>query len=213
MSNDLIKNTNKEKTLAQQEAERIYNIDNIGTMKADISNYYFQSGIPGLPGTHYTPVTFSDSFYNLIICEEIISQDTRMVVLNKRHCLVEDDNIEATIKERFSSLTPEVTAEILSFPCIFANRNAFEGRAGEQQYAVFARLTKIESNEDCIKLYFLPYFAIPQSRLSLLNSELGICGKYGRFNEWNHCHWTIKAKNLRKVINEAGLNLTVSSEK
>ena len=45
-----------------------------------------------------------------------------------------------------------------------------------------------------------------QERISQLVFELGICGRYKRFNELNHSHWTVKEIDLMEVLGDAGLN-------
>ena len=69
-----------------------------------------------------------------------------------------------------------------------------------------AQLTDIKNRSNGIELYFHPLFAISQARISELLFELGICGKYRRFNELNHSHWSVKAIDLMEVLSDAGLN-------
>ena len=80
------------------------------------------------------------------------------------------------------------------------------GWTDEGHYASVAQLTDIKNRSNGIELYFHPLFAVPQERISQLVFELGICGRYRKFNELNHSHWTVKEIDLMEVLGDAGLN-------
>ena len=204
MSNDLIKKETGLPAIPQQ-AEKLYNIDNIQNFH-HTSQFFMLGGLPGLPGAAPTPVTYSRDYYNLIVYgQEPLLTDCH-ITFEKNRCLVEEDNITPELKARFSPLTLEIIEELKGFLCILACENRHYGWTEEDHYASVAQLLDVKNRSNGIELYLHPLFAVPQARISERVFELGICGKYRRFNELNHSHWTIKEINLMEVLGDAGLN-------
>lgn len=205
MSNDLIQKKSGELITTSQQAEKIYNIDNIQNFQ-HTSQIFMTGGLPGMPNAALKPITFSRDYYNLIIYGQEPFTGDGHITFEKRRCLVEDANIEPELKARFSPLTPEIIEELKTFPCIVSCENNHYGWADEDQYAAVAQLTDIKNRSNGIELYFRLVFGIPQAKISALLFELGICGKPGVFNELNHSHWTVKGIDLMEVLTDAGLN-------
>lgn len=204
MSKDLIQRTSSE-LAAPQQAEKIYNVDNIQNFH-HTSQLFMMGGLPGMPGAAPTPVTYSRDYYNLIVYGQEPMLTDCHITFEKRRCLVEDDNITPELKARYSPLTPEIIEELKRFLCILACENRHNGWTDDDHFASVAQITDIKNRSNGIELYFHPLFAVPQARISELIFELGICGKYRKFNELNHSHWSVKQIDLMEVLNDAGLN-------
>ena len=204
MSKDLIQRSQGELTTSQQ-AENIYNVDNIQNFH-HTSQFFMMGGLPGMPATVPTPITYSRDYYNLIVYGQEPMLTDCHITFEKRRCLVEDDNIAPELKARYSPLTPEIIEELKSFLCILACENKYNGWTDENHFASVAQITGLKNRSNGIELYLHPLFAVPQARISELVFELGICGRYRRFNELNHSHWSVKQIDLMEVLNDAGLN-------
>lgn len=204
MSKDLILKNQGELATPQQ-AEKIYNVDNIQNFH-HTSQIFVMGGLPGMPGAAPTPVTYSHDYYSLIVYGSEPMLTDGHITFEKDRCLVEDANIAPELKERFSPLTAEIIEELKGFLCIIASENHYYGWTDEDHYASVAQLVDVKNRSDGIEVYFHPLFAVPQAKISELLFELGICGKYKRFNELNHSHWTVKQIDLMEVLNDAGLN-------
>lgn len=194
------------KPAIRQEAEKIYNIDQIGEFHSHTSQILISSGLPGMPGYTATPLTYSRDYYNLIVFGQEPMLTDCHVTIEKKRCLVEPDNITEKLRDRFSPLTAEIIEELKGFLCLLASENRHYGWTDEDHYASVAQLTDIKNRSNGIELYFHPLFAVPQARISELVFELGICGQIGKFNELNHGHWTVKEIDLMEVLGDAGLN-------
>jgi hypothetical protein len=204
MSNELI---NKESGLPAipQQAEKIYNVDNIQNFH-HTSQFFMMGGLPGMPGAAPTPITYSHDYYNLIVYgQEPLLTDCH-ITLEKDRCLVELKHITEELRDRFSPLTTEIIEELKGFLCILACENKYYGWTDEDHYAAVAQLTDIKNRSNGIELYLHPLFAVSQARISERVFELGIAGRYKRYNELNHSHWTVKEIDLMEVLNDAGLN-------
>lgn len=212
MENELVNIKEVAAQLVKQDADKIINVSTIE--KVDNSFLVFiGNGVPGMPGYGAEAITFSSRFYNLIICDNEKLDTAGTITINRRHCLVENDDITQDLKEKYSSLTSEAIVELMTFPCLVANKNAHDGWADDNQVAILAKLESVAVSDENIKLQYRAMFGVSQAKLCKLIEELGISGRYGRHNEWNHCHWTVKEKDLCTVINGAGLNPTVQNRK
>ena len=186
----------------QQDAEKIYNIDNIQAFHNHTSQILISTGLPGMPGYKPTPLTYSKDYYHLIVYgQEPLLTDCH-ITLEKCRCLVEEANIAPELKARYSPLTAEIIEELKGFLCILACENKHGGWTDEDHYASVAQLTDIKNRSNGIELYFHPLFAVPQARISELVFELGICGKYRKYNELNHSHWSVKQIDLIEVLRD-----------
>ena len=204
MSKDLIQRTPSE-LAAPQQAEKIYNVDNIQNFH-HTSQFFMMGGLPGMPGAAPTPITYSRDYYNLIVYgQEPMHQDCH-ITFEKERCLVERQHITKELMDRFVPLTPEIIEEPKGFLCILASENKYYGWTDDDHYAAVAQLTDIKNRSNGIELYLHPLFAVPQARISELVFQLGICGRYKRYNELNHSHWTVKEIDLMEVLDDAGLN-------
>ena len=204
MSNEIIKQQPGLPAIPQQ-AEKIYNVDHIQNVH-HISQVFLMGGLPGMPGSQPTPVSFSRDYYNLVVYGQEPMLSDCHITLEKSRCLVEKGNITDELRDRFSPLTPEIIDELKGFLCILACENHYYGWTDEDHYASVAQLVDIKNRSNGIELYFHPLFAVPQARISELLFELGICGKYRKFNELNHSHWTVKEIDLMEVLGDVGLN-------
>lgn len=212
MKNELVNKKEIDAQLVKQEADNIINVSNIEKVDKSIQ-LFIVNGVSRMPGYGIETITFSSQFYNLIICEKENLDRPGTITINRRHCLVENDDISQDLKAKYSSLTSEAIVELKTFPCLIANKNAHDGWADDNQYAILAKLESVVASDENIKLQYRPIFGALQAKLCRLIDELGISERYGRHNEWNHCHWTVKEKDLCTVINDAGLNPTISSKK
>lgn len=212
MSNEIIKKQPdaltdiSQFTTLQQNANKIYNVEKVQEFHSHTSQILIATGLPGTPGYSATPFIFSRDYYNLIVYGQEPLQTDCHITLEKSRCLMEEDNISPALKKRYSPLTPEIVEELKSFLCILACENYHYGWTDEDHSASVAMLTDIKNRSNGIELYFHPFFGVPQERLNKLSFELGICGKYRKFNELNHSHWTVKEIDLLEVLGEAGLN-------
>lgn len=204
MSNEIIK-PQTGLTATPQHAEKIYNVDHIQNFN-QTSQFFLTGGLPGMPNTKMRPLSFSRDYYNLVVYgQEPMSSDCH-ITLEKSRCLVEEGAITDELRERFSPLTPEIIDELKGFLCILACENHHYGWTDEDHYAAIAQMVDIKNRSNGIELYFHPLFAVSQARINEHLFELGICGKYHKFNELNHSHWTVKAIDLMEVLCDTGLN-------
>lgn len=168
--------------------------------------YYTTTGLPGMPGYAATPACFSRDYYNLIVYgQEPFTTDCH-ITFEKKRCLVERDNISEELRQMYSPLTPEVMTNLKSFLCLLLSENRHYGWTDEDHYGCVAQLVDIKNRTNGIELYLPPMFAVPQARIAELVYDLGICGKYRKFNELNRSHWTVKQIDLMEVLNDAGIN-------
>lgn len=188
-----------------QQAEKIVNVGHADTVQTN-NTFFFTTGLPGMPGYAPIPTSFSMDRYNLIVYgQEPFTTDCH-ITFEKRRCLVERDNISDELRQLYSPLTPEAMTDLKSFLCLLLSENRHSGWTDEDHYGCVAQLVDIKNRTNGIELYLHPLFAVPQARISELIHDLGICGKYKRFNELNHSHWTVKEIDLMEVLNDAGLN-------
>lgn len=202
MSNDLIKKDSELPVIPQQ-AGKIYNVDNIQNFHH--TSQFFMSGIPGKRGSGPQPVTYSTDYYNLIVYGNYPwFEETDHITFTKNVVLVEDDNIELELKERFSPLTPDAIVELKSFLCIFAYMNSNGARTKSEHQAIIGQLTDIKNRSNGIEIYMHPLFYVDQQPLNQIAEHLGIKGNRG-LNELGHAHWSVKAINLIEVLRDSGL--------
>ncbi len=202
MNNDIIQKMQTDLTQAtSQQAEKIYNVDHIQNFN-HTNQFYFTNGLLGMPDSVPRQLSFSKDYYHLIVYgQEPFHRDCH-ITLDKRRCLVESDNISSKLKEKYSPLTENIIEEIKEFLCILACENRHYGWTDEDHYATVAQLTDIKNRSNGIELYLHPMFGVSQARISELVFELGICGKYRKFNELNHTHWSIKQIDLIEVLRD-----------
>ena len=204
MSNDLIQKPPAE-LASPQRAEKIYNVDTIQNFH-HTSQFFMMGGLPGMPGAAPTPISYSRDYYNLVVYGQEPMLTDCHITLEKNRCLVEDAHITPELKERFSPLTPQICEELKGFLCLLACENHHYGWTDADHYASIAQLTDIKNRSNGIELYFHPIFVVQQARISELIFELGMNGRYKRYNELNHSHWTVKEIDLVEVLGDAGLN-------
>ena len=204
MSNDIIKEQAGISTLPQQ-AEKIYNLEKIQNFH-HTSQFFMMGGLPGIPGVTPTQITYSRDYYNLIVYgQEPLLTDCH-ITFEKDRCLVEPKHITEELRDRFSPLTAEIIEELKGFLCILACENKHYGWTDEDHYAAVAQLTDVKNRSNGIELYLHPLFAVSQARISERIFKLGIAGRYKRYNELYHSHWTVKEIDLIEVFDDAGLN-------
>ena len=189
----------------QQHAEKIVNVEHANTIQTS-NTIYIATGLPGGPGFQTTPFCFSRDYYNLVIFGNTPFTHEDHITLTKDRCLVELKYITEELRDRFSPLTSEIIAELKSFLCIVTSENMYYGWTDKDHFALIAQLLEVKNRSNGIQLYFRPIFQVPQTWISEHLFELGICGRYKRFNELNHSHWTVKEIDLMEVLNDAGLN-------
>lgn len=205
MSKDLIKQDTGLVPQIPQTAKTIYNIDEIKNFN-HTSQIFVMGGLPGMPKAAPTQVTYSRDYYNLIVYGDEPMLTDCHITLDKDRCLVELQHITEELRDRFSPLTPEIIEELKGFLCILACENRHYGWTDEDHFASIALLTDVKNRSNGIELYFHPIFAVPQAKLSEKVFELGLSGRYKRYNELNHSHWTVKKIDLMEVLDDAGLN-------
>ena len=152
------------------------------------------------------PISYSRDYYNLIVYGQDPMLTYCHITLERGRCLQEPGYITPELMERFAPLTPPIMDELKGFLCILASENKYYGWTHEDHYASVAQLTDIKIRTNGIELYLHPLFAVPQKKISELVFELGISGRYHKYNELNHSHWTIKEIDLIEVLGDAGLN-------
>ncbi len=190
MENELVNIKEVPAQLVKQDADKIINVSTIE--KVDNSFLVFiGNGVPGMPGYGAEAITFSSRFYNLIISDNEKLDTTGTITINRRHCLVENDDITQDLKAKYSSLTSEAIEKLMTFPCLVANKNAHDGWADDNQVAILAKLESVAVSDENIKLQYRAMFGVSQAKLCTLIEDLGISGRYGRHNEWNLCDWTV----------------------
>jgi len=205
MSKDLIKQDTGLVPQIPQTAKTIYNIDEIKNFN-HTSQIFVMGGLPGMPNAAPTQITYSRDYYNLIVYGDEPMLTDCHITLDKDRCLVELQHITEELRDRFSPLTPEIIEELKGFLCILACENRHYGWTDEDHFASIALLTDVKNRSNGIELYFHPIFAVPQAKLSEKVFELGLSGRYKRYNELNHSHWTVKKIDLMEVLDDAGLN-------
>jgi len=205
MSKDLIKQDTGLVPQIPQTAKTIYNIDEIKNFN-HTSQIFVMGGLPGMPNATPTQITYSRDYYNLIVYGDEPMLTDCHITLDKDRCLVELQHITEELRDRFSPLTPEIIEELKGFLCILACENRHYGWTDEDHFASIALLTDVKNRSNGIELYFHPIFAVPQAKLSEKVFELGLSGRYKRYNELNHSHWTVKKIDLMEVLDDAGLN-------
>lgn len=204
MGNELIKKEPGLPTTPQQ-AGKIYNVDNIQNFH-HTSQFFMMGGLPGMPSSEPTPIPYSRDYYNLVVYGQDPMLTDCHITFERGRCLQEIGYITPELMERFSPLTPEINEELKGFLCVLASENRHYGWTDEDHYASVAQLTDVKARSNGIELYFHPLFAVPQAKLSELVFELGISGRYHKYNELNHSHWTVKEIDLMEVLGDAGLN-------
>lgn len=185
-----------------QNAEKIYNIDNIANFQHTSQIFLTSGGLPGGPNYQAQQVSFSRDYYNLIVYgQEPFTTDCH-ITLEKSRCLVEKDNISEELQKHYSPLTPDVVEEVKGFLTLLLCENYHYGWTDESHYGCVAQLLDVKNRTNGIQLYFHPIFQVNQARISEALFELGICGKYKKFNELNHTHWSIKEIDLWEVLHD-----------
>lgn len=191
-----------------QYGKTILNVEKVD--KVQTNQYYMTppNTLPGMPGYKPQELKFSEDYYNLIVFEQEpeISNSYVHITLRKDRCLVEEAYIAPELKEKYYRLTEENIEELKNFLCIFASENKGIGQTDADHLATVGFITDIKIGSNCIEIYYIPRFAISQERLNETASTFGICGKYKRYNELNHSHWSVKAINLSKAIHNTGLS-------
>ena len=206
MTNELIPNDNCGITPVHQQAEKITNIEKVANLHQTNNILLMTNSLPGIPGATPTPVAYSRDYYNLIVYgQEPLLTDCH-ITFEKDRCLVEPKHITEELRDRFSPLTAEIIEELKGFLCILACENKYYGWTDEDHYAAVAQLMDVKNRSNGIELYLHPLFAVSQARISERVFELGIAGRYKRYNELNHSHWTVKEIDLMEVLDDAGLN-------
>ena len=202
MANDLINASGSLPAVpVTQQAEKITNIEQVGTLHQTNQIYLVNSGILGVPGSTPVSVSLSRDYYNLIVWGSEPFFEQRHVTISEDRALV---GITPELKSWLSPLTVEAINALKSFPCIIANENLFYGRTDETQYALLAVITEIKKRSNGIEVYFHPFHGLPQKALNELRFELGIQDSSG-FNEFNRSHWTVKEIDLLEVLSDHGL--------
>ena len=110
---------------------------------------------------------------------------------------------------KFSSLTEENRAQIMTMPSLFMAENNKYGKADESQNVIYGFIPDIKVYDNYVKAYFCGYrLDVPQCRLNELLDELQLVGD-NRFNEMNRTHWSIKRCDLIQELLEAGVQIPV----
>lgn len=142
----------------------------------------------------------SQSYYQLIITNsEIHGAKYVDIPLNRG---LNYGRTPAEIKERCGDLSKEGIAELLSYPAIICNENAFHnGKTDENQLAIIARLTKIKKGETDIRIRFFPLATFFQKQLNEHSVDLGLSSD-ATLTTLNTTHWSICKKNLLEDIKD-----------
>lgn len=111
---------------------------------------------------------------------------------------------DATLKEQFARLEPDMINQLKLFPAIFASENALYGQAADGQTAYWGAVTDIRVQDNGIRIGFHIIHPIPQNLLNENATYLGING-YRFVNELNRTHWALKRVNLFEAFQDAGI--------
>lgn len=155
-------------------------------------------------------------YFNLFVILGEQYDKTYFVVDIKRALTVVEGTAKS-IHDKLASFSEEAKVEIMSYPCIFANKNCRysppETTPSVPQMAQYGFITKIQQlhNGD-LKIYFqsLTMCPIPQDLLSSMVTELDLQGN-DTFNEFDRTHWSIKNVNIVEELKLKGISLLIPS--
>ena len=179
-------------------------IPNYGTINMQVTQQTVS--MPYFGGNIYVPPRVDREYYNIFVLagEEF---DRPYVKVPRDRSLNECMTEEAMAK--FSSLTEENRAQIMTMPSLFMAENNKYGKADESQNVIYGFIPDIKVYDNYVKAYFCGYrLDVPQCRLNDLLDELQLVGD-NRFNEMNRTHWSIKRCDLIQELLEAGVQIPV----
>lgn len=192
---------------------------NIG-LAQNVHNTTVNIMLPVSNGTIATPTfiqkTINMEYFNLFV---ILGEqyDKSYFIVDIKRALTITEGTAKSIHDKLASFSEEAKAEIMSYPCIFANENYRysppEIPPSEPQMAQYGFITKIQQlhNGD-LKIYFqsLAMYSIPQDLLNTMISELDLQGNE-KVNELDRIHWSIKNVNIVEELNLKGISLLIPS--
>ena len=200
-------------TQVQQTGERNTFINTVATLNQNI--YLPNDVLPEVyqNARHHklSTLPLNREYYSLFVTNLVNLSD------NNTHFFIEPnraltENMEAVIKEKFSTLNKIQQEEIKKIPCIFANENEHYGKAGTEQIAILGYIKDIMIRSERIRI--TPEFccSIKQSVLNKYLFELGIDGSVATndrdgFNEFNRTHWAIKEIDLISELQKLGFEI------
>ena len=148
-----------------QNAENIYNIDEVGKFHTDqvVINKFLCEILDKHSDRH------SNDYYNLIVygCEPWFDQGH--ITFTRDRALMEDYYIDSELKARYSLFSPDAISELKTFFCIFAYENQRGRWTAPDQQAAIGRITEIKKRSNGIEIYFSPLFLVNQQRLNDLS--------------------------------------------
>lgn len=176
--------------------------------------------LPVSNGTIATPTfiqkTINMEYFNLFV---ILGgqYDKSYFIVDIKRALTITEGTAKSIHDKLASFSEEAKAEIMSYPCIFANENYRysppEIPPSGPQMAQYGFITKIQQlhNGD-LKIYFqsLAMCSIPQDLLNTMVSELDLQGNE-KVNELYRTHWSIKNVNIVEELKLKGISLLIPS--
>lgn len=164
----------------------------------------------------YIQKTINMEYFNLFV---ILGEqyDKPYFVVDVKRALTVVEGTAKSIHDKLASFSEEAKAEIMSYPCIFANENYRysppETPPSGPQMAQYGFITKIQQlhNGD-LKIYFqsLTMCPIPQDLLNTMVSELDLQGNE-KVNELDRTHWSIKNVNIVEELKLKGISLLIPS--
>lgn len=98
--------------------------------------------LPGMQQGYVISVTLNLDFYNLIVVAGDVLDGMYHVMVDKERAITESTSDE--LKKQYAVLTPEVIAEIKTFPTIIATENHSYGKTDEAHYAHYGIITDIK---------------------------------------------------------------------
>lgn len=143
--------------------------------------------------------------------------DKPYFIVDVKRALTVVEETAKSIHDKLASFSEKAKAEIMSYPCIFANENyrysPQETPPSGPQMVQYGFITKIQQlhNGD-LKIYFqsLTMCPIPQDLLNTMGSELDLQGNE-KVNELDRTHWSIKNVNIVEELKLKGVSLLISS--
>ena len=178
-----------------QNAEKIYNVNEVGNFHADqllILNEF----------SDRRSDRCSSDYYNLIVYggEPWFDAETKHITMPMDRAIAEDFYVGHEIKARYSQFTQEAISELKTFPCIFAYEN-FRGKWTKPDHeAAVGQLTRIKKRSNGVEVYFRTLFHVKQQRINELSGILGIISL-----ELSRTHWTVKEIDLIEVLQDNGM--------
>jgi hypothetical protein len=189
-------------TLFDNRAENVNQIANMAGGIVNVSYHVHASG-----STRYNPLTpRSTELYNLFVLAGDETFDDPFFLMPRDRALTINEGIAPDISARYSPLSPEAIAEIMTFPSIFASENRSYGRTTDDHMAHFGMVTDVRVQENGIKVYYHAFNPIPQQRLNEIAFNLAIKSA-SSFNELNRTHWAIKRIHLVEELTAARISI------